>query len=665
MAPMGTISALSSRELALSEESSSTTAPSRDCRRRSSRSAPVAATGLVPWDGATMGELEVRGPWISSSYYDAPEAADRWTDDGWFKTGDIVTIEPNGYVEIQDRSKDLVKSGGEWISTVALENALMGHPAVLEAAVIAVPGREVVRASAGRRRLPRGPDGRRGRAPRVPRAALREVVAPGPVRGRRRDPEDRRRQVPQDGAARAVRVATRRSRYDRPPRRIVGNVRHHRARGRRRARHDRQPAAERALGGAPGRARGGVDRLDADDGTRAIVLRGAGERAFVAGADIKEFPALREAGGGEGGAARGLHTLGHRMDAARTPFVAAIKGYCLGGGLELALCCDVRICADDAKLGQPEIKLGLIPGGGGTQRLPRLVGIGRANLLNLGGEFVDAATAYALGPRRAGRPARRAVVPPRLAVAAGFAARSPHAVAVIRELARTTRDLSLEEGLRREAEAFRRCLLSEDGREGVAAFVEKREPKFTGAGESESPRRRRRAPRSSCSRTSRRRLRRRARCVVEVKASAINFVEVLDPPRAATRRCRTCHGCPATEIAGTTARGPAGRSGSCATNGGGYAEKAVLDEAVALRPAGGGVVRGGRRFPDGVPHGLDPAHEAGRRSIPARGCSSTRRQEGWVAQPSSSRAISAPRSSPRRARKRSSSSRCHSGRRRR
>ena len=105
-----------------------------------------------------MGELEVRGPWIASSYYDAPEADDRWTDDGWFKTGDIVTIEPNGYVEIQDRSKDLVKSGGEWISTVALENALMGHPAVLEAAVIADPGREMVGAPAGGGRVPRGPD---------------------------------------------------------------------------------------------------------------------------------------------------------------------------------------------------------------------------------------------------------------------------------------------------------------------------------------------------------------------------------------------------------------------------------------------------------------------------------------------------------------------------
>jgi fatty-acyl-CoA synthase len=139
MAPMGTISALSSRELALPEEKQfeyrakqGVPSPLVEIRARG-------AEGLVSWDGATMGELEVRGPWISSSYYEAPEAGDRWTEDGWFKTGDIVTIEENGYVEIQDRSKDLVKSGGEWISTVSLENALMGHPAVQEAAVIAVP----------------------------------------------------------------------------------------------------------------------------------------------------------------------------------------------------------------------------------------------------------------------------------------------------------------------------------------------------------------------------------------------------------------------------------------------------------------------------------------------------------------------------------------------
>jgi acyl-CoA synthetase (AMP-forming)/AMP-acid ligase II len=95
--------------------------------------------GLIPWDGEAMGELEVRGPWVASSYFNTEEGSDKFTEDGWFKTGDIVTIEPGGYVEIRDRDKDLVKSGGEWISSVDLENALMGHEAVAEAAVIAIP----------------------------------------------------------------------------------------------------------------------------------------------------------------------------------------------------------------------------------------------------------------------------------------------------------------------------------------------------------------------------------------------------------------------------------------------------------------------------------------------------------------------------------------------
>jgi fatty-acyl-CoA synthase len=93
----------------------------------------------VPWDGESIGELEVRGPWVAASYFEAPEDGDRFTDDGWFRTGDIAAIDRCGYVEIHDRTKDLIKSGGEWISSVALENALMGHPAVAEAAVIAVP----------------------------------------------------------------------------------------------------------------------------------------------------------------------------------------------------------------------------------------------------------------------------------------------------------------------------------------------------------------------------------------------------------------------------------------------------------------------------------------------------------------------------------------------
>ena len=224
---------------------------------------------------------------------------------------------------------------------------------------------------------------------------------------------------------------------------------------------------------------GELDRLDADPETRTVVLRGAGERAFVAGADISEFPTLREAGSDNGGSARGIQKLGARMDAADTPVVAAIHGWCLGGGLELAMACDVRVASEDARLGQPEIKLGLIPGGGGTQRLPRLVGTGRALLLNMGGEPIDARTAYEWGLVEKVVP-QPELLDAALEIALTFAVRSPHAIAVLRELARTTRDLPLEEGLRREAEAFRRCLASEDGQEGVAAFLEKREPQFSG-----------------------------------------------------------------------------------------------------------------------------------------------------------------------------------------
>jgi fatty-acyl-CoA synthase len=93
----------------------------------------------VPWDGKQMGELHIRGPWVARSYFQNPAEADKFTMDGWFRTGDIVTIDPEGYIRITDRAKDLIKSGGEWISSVELENALMGHPAVKEAAVIGLP----------------------------------------------------------------------------------------------------------------------------------------------------------------------------------------------------------------------------------------------------------------------------------------------------------------------------------------------------------------------------------------------------------------------------------------------------------------------------------------------------------------------------------------------
>src|SRR5918911_160190 len=139
MAPLGTMSRLTGdlREASREEQYA--------YRAKQGQPAPfieIRARGEgneVPWDGATMGELEVRGPWVAASYYETPEQSDRWTDDGWFRTGDIVSIHPRGFIEIQDRSKDVIKSGGEWISSVALENRLMGHPAVAEAAVIAIP----------------------------------------------------------------------------------------------------------------------------------------------------------------------------------------------------------------------------------------------------------------------------------------------------------------------------------------------------------------------------------------------------------------------------------------------------------------------------------------------------------------------------------------------
>ena len=223
------------------------------------------------------------------------------------------------------------------------------------------------------------------------------------------------------------------------------------------------------------------DRLDRDDETRAIVLRGEGEKAFVAGADITEFPAMREQieEAAESGSARGIQKLAGRMDAGRTPVIAAIHGYCLGGGLELAMACDIRIAAEDARLGQPEIKLGLIPGGGGTQRLPRLVGHGRALYLNLTGDPISGSQAYEWGLVEKAVP-RPELLDAALELAGTLARRSPHSMGVIKQLAAETRDLPLSEGMRREAQGFLECISSEDGAEGVVAFLEKRQPEFTG-----------------------------------------------------------------------------------------------------------------------------------------------------------------------------------------
>ena len=222
---------------------------------------------VLPWDGESMGELEIRGPWVAAGYYDTPEQAERWTDDGWFKTGDVVSMHPRGFIQIKDRSKDVIKSGGEWISSVELENALMAHPAVAEAAVIAVPDAKWDERPLAAVVLARGADRDRRRAARVPRAEVREVVAARPVRVRRRDPEDERRQVQEDRAARDV-LASDPLRRDRD-------------------RLARQPAGQRRQRGIIETLWNAFEKLGAD--VHAVVLRGRGERAFSAGADISGF----------------------------------------------------------------------------------------------------------------------------------------------------------------------------------------------------------------------------------------------------------------------------------------------------------------------------------------------------------------------------------------
>lgn len=138
MSPLGTVSRLKSTLVDLPEDQQYAYRAKQGLPAPLVEVRAVSDHGEVPWDGKTMGELQVRGVWVAASYYGG-EDPDRWTSDGWFRTGDVVTIDPEGYVKIVDRTKDLIKSGGEWISSVDVENALMGHPAVKEAAVVAVP----------------------------------------------------------------------------------------------------------------------------------------------------------------------------------------------------------------------------------------------------------------------------------------------------------------------------------------------------------------------------------------------------------------------------------------------------------------------------------------------------------------------------------------------
>ncbi len=215
----------------------------------------------------------------------------------------------------------------------------------------------------------------------------------------------------------------------------------------------------------------------ADPGVRAVVVTGSPH--FAAGADIAGFKKLMESGGT--GAELGVH-LGEvlaQLEALPKPIVAAVRGYALGGGLELAMACDLRMLSEGAKVGQPEIKLGVIPGAGGTQRLPRLVGVGRARDIVYTGRMVDAAEAHRIG--LADRVVPDATLDEAaLAWAQELADGPTVAIATAKRVIAGGWDGSLTEGLALEAEGFRAVFGTADAVEGVNAFLEKRTPRFTG-----------------------------------------------------------------------------------------------------------------------------------------------------------------------------------------
>jgi enoyl-CoA hydratase len=216
--------------------------------------------------------------------------------------------------------------------------------------------------------------------------------------------------------------------------------------------------------------------LAEDAETRVVVLTGAGERAFVAGADIKYMSGLGVAEAKEWGALG--HEAGRLLETMPKPTIAAINGFALGGGCELALACDIRYASPRAKLGQPEVNLGIIPGWGGTQRLARAVGIGVAKELIFTGRVVDADEALRIGLVNA---VHDPVLDKALETAQLLAAKSPTALRMMKELANRALGGDHAANLAAEGELFGELFESEDAKEGLAAFVEKREAQFRGA----------------------------------------------------------------------------------------------------------------------------------------------------------------------------------------
>jgi enoyl-CoA hydratase len=213
----------------------------------------------------------------------------------------------------------------------------------------------------------------------------------------------------------------------------------------------------------------------ADEDVRAVILTGAGEKAFVAGADIKYMSGLDVEQAKEWGALG--HEAGRLLETMPKPTIAAINGFALGGGCELALACDIRYAASGAKLGQPEVNLGIIPGWGGTQRLARVCGLGVAKELIFTGRVIGAEEALRVGLVNA---VHDPVLDKANETAALLASKSPIALRVMKELANRALGGDHEANLDAEGDTFGELFSSDDAKEGLTAFVEKREPVFRG-----------------------------------------------------------------------------------------------------------------------------------------------------------------------------------------
>lgn len=220
-----------------------------------------------------------------------------------------------------------------------------------------------------------------------------------------------------------------------------------------------------------------VETVDNDDSIRVVILTGDGEKSFVAGADIGSISKCDEKAG-ELLALAG-QTAFTALEESGSVFIAAVNGFALGGGCELAMACDIRLASDNAMFGQPEVKLGLIPGYGGTQRLPRLVGQGKAMQLILTGDMIDAAEAYRIGLVQEVYPASE-LMEKAGKMAGKIARQGPFAVTVCKALIDGAQDATLLDGLDAEAELFGSICATDDMKEGTAAFLEKRAPEFTG-----------------------------------------------------------------------------------------------------------------------------------------------------------------------------------------